>query len=123
LAVIETLIRGDSLAMVYHAVMRVAIDIRLGDSTAARARVDSLIRRFPPERVRRQSTLIGLAAALVTIGKSDRGLDLLDRAFASPTSGWWWGQLRNPLWDPVRADPRFRQIEARIGVSPSVETR
>jgi serine/threonine-protein kinase len=111
---LEALGGKDSLAAFYRAVIRVAIDARSGDPSKARAGVDSLVGRYPPERAERRSVLIGLAAALITVGRHDRGLALLDRAVTRP--GYvWWGRLTNILWDPVRNDPRFQPILAKVG--------
>jgi serine/threonine-protein kinase len=104
------MIDGDSIAEAYHTAMRIAIDSRLGDRTTARVRTDSLLRRFPPDRLASRSLLTVLAAALVAAGDSDRGLALLER-MAAGSGAAYWRPLANPLWDPVRADPRFRRIE------------
>jgi serine/threonine-protein kinase len=113
LAEVDRLTGTDSVAAVYGAAMRIAVDVLRNALQVARARADSLLRRFPPARVQRPSMLIGMAAALVTVGETDQGLDLLDRA-VKPTGFQWPGQLGNALWDPITGDPRFRAIKGRI---------
>jgi hypothetical protein len=94
--------------------MRIAIDARLGDLATARARRDSLLRRYSPEELSRRSMLLGIAGALVTTGELDRGLALLERVI-EPAPGLSF-RLDNDLWDPVREDARFRRLVERMGV-------
>jgi len=54
-----------------------------------------------------------LAAAAVAVGDLDAALTWLERSFDEE-----WGlyTLRDPLWDPIRDDPRFKAIWDRVGL-------
>jgi tetratricopeptide (TPR) repeat protein len=107
------LVGADSVAAVYHATMRIALDVRAGDTATARARRDSLLRDYPPDRVSRHSMLLGTAAVLVMTGELDRGLGLLERVIGQSPGMLF--RLDNDLWNPVRQDPRFRRLVERMG--------
>ena len=49
----------------------------------------------------------GLAAAALAVGEKEEALDWLERAFAEEGGIY---TLRDPLWDPIRADPRFQVL-------------
>ena len=112
LADLDTVARmvTDSVSAVYHGYLEIAIAVRRGDSTGARDRTAALLRHFPPERTGRRSIWLGLAAALVTVGETDRALALLERAVAS---GGFVRALPSPVWDPLRDNPRFRALLER----------
>ncbi|MFN0179032.1 MAG: protein kinase domain-containing protein [Gemmatimonadales bacterium] len=107
---LETVARlvTDSVSAVYHGYLEIAGAARMGDSGTARALADSLLRRFPPTATRRHSIWFGLAAALVTVGSTDRGVALLEQAIARGDD---LRVTRNPVWDPIRKHPRFRRLE------------
>ena len=59
--------------------------------------------------------LVNLAAVNSRLGHKDEAIGLIERVLAMPNTGealslW---QLRlEPVWDPLRGDPRFEQIIA-----------
>lgn len=55
----------------------------------------------------------GLAAAAVAVGELDEALDWLERAFEDEGGIY---TLRDPLWDPIRSDPRFQSFWDRVGL-------
>jgi hypothetical protein len=62
---------------------------------------------------RRRSIRIGLAAALATVGRTDSAMTLLERAVAR---GEYVRTSPNPVWDPLRSNPRFvRLLEVEEG--------
>lgn len=75
---------------------------------AALARLDTLAREQVASPFHRAAVYVGL-------GQHDRALDLLEQAAKHPT----W-QLRllktEPLFDPLRTDPRFRAILRRVNL-------
>jgi TolB-like protein len=111
---------ADSIADVFYGSMQVLVTAARGDSSAARIQLDSLLQRHPPDGILLGTMLMHLAAAHVVVGATDRGLALLQRV-PRANRGLWIG-LMNPVWDPVRADPRFRQIEeAAQALRPTLE--
>jgi tetratricopeptide (TPR) repeat protein len=55
----------------------------------------------------------GLAAAAVAVGEKDEALNWLERAFQEEGGIY---TLRDPLWDPLRGDPRFQAFWDRVGL-------
>jgi len=55
----------------------------------------------------------GLAAAALAVGEKDEALNWLDRAFEEEGGVF---SLRDPLWDPVRSNPRFQSLWDRVGL-------
>jgi len=60
-----------------------------------------------------------IALTYLYLGETDQAFGWLDRAF----DDYDWGLvfLRNPLWDPVRKDPRFRQVVRRRFGEPAAK--
>ena len=92
------------LALAVHA----QVDARTGDTAAARTTVEPLVAALGPDGpvAIREGTEI--AIALINLGDRGRALDLLERV--RPRSAWLWSYLIMPLYDPVRADPRFQRL-------------
>jgi TolB-like protein/Tfp pilus assembly protein PilF len=55
----------------------------------------------------------GLAAAAVAVGEQEKALSWLERAFEEEGGIY---TLRDPLWDPIRSDPRFQSFWDRVGL-------
>ena len=107
---LEPVLPGDSIADVVYQSMWVVAEATGGDSTAARRRLEALLARYPPPRIQIGTMLVNLAAALVAAHATDQSRALLERI--PPTRLWF--AIRNPLWDPVRSDPRFRHLETTV---------
>ena len=100
--------------------MLVIVDAQDGDSTTAHARLVSVLQRYPPDSLQVATMLVSLAAASIAVGDFYRGLALLERVPPSRL----WLSIRNPLWDTVRQDPRFRHLETEArALQPTVEGR
>ncbi|HSG06759.1 MAG TPA: hypothetical protein VLA36_00275 [Longimicrobiales bacterium] len=54
-----------------------------------------------------------IAAAAAGVGEQDEALSWLERAFADEGGIYW---LRDPLWDPIRGDPRFKALWDRVAL-------
>jgi len=91
--------------------LRVAIDAATGDSLAARAGAETLARIVPGSEPILQVPGIYVAVALCAVGERGRCLDVLGRI--RPAGAYLWTWLRNPLWDPIRSDPRFVRLVAQ----------
>ena len=55
----------------------------------------------------------GLAGAALAVGERDEALNWLERAFEEEGGIY---TLRDPLWDPIRPDPRFQALWDRVGL-------
>ena len=55
----------------------------------------------------------GIAAAAVAVGETEEALAWLERAFEEEGGIY---TLRDPLWDPIRSDPRFQSFWDRVGL-------
>jgi TolB-like protein/Flp pilus assembly protein TadD len=55
----------------------------------------------------------GMAAAALAVGNGDEALNWLERAFEEEGGIY---TLRDPLWDPIRNDPRFQVLWDRVGL-------
>jgi serine/threonine protein kinase/tetratricopeptide (TPR) repeat protein len=85
---------------------------RAGRTVEARALLPGL------ERDARPANAFGLASVYASVGDRDRAVASLERAFARKSP--WLAYANVDLcFDPVREDPRFREILERIGVPRS----
>jgi serine/threonine-protein kinase len=100
---------SDSVSEVYHGYLKVALAQRQGDTTQARRLATALVRRHSPGPGTRRSIRLGLAATLVTVGRKDQALHLLETAIRS---GGFVRSLPSSVWDPIRSDPRFQRLLA-----------
>jgi hypothetical protein len=83
---------------------------RVGEMEEARSVFDeALARRTAGASI----SAPGLAAAAVALGEMEEALTWLERAFEEEGGIY---TLRDPLWDPIRADPRFRAFSDRVGL-------
>jgi len=88
----------------------VLIAAQEGDTRGARHRITEVVKRFDTAH---PSPLVGtlLARAWVGVGDRERALDVLERVAPRGAALWFW--LRFAGFDPIRSDPRFRQIVAQ----------
>ena len=118
---LEPSLPGDSVGDVVYRSLLVVADARQGDTALARARLDSLLRRYPPATIQSGTILVNLGVALAAVGAEDEALGLLERI--PPVQLWY--AVRNPLWDPVRSNPRFqivlRNVEAAMAAATQEE--
>ncbi len=105
---LQSSLETDSIADAYYRAMQVLVAARRGDSLTARRELDALLRRHPPEGIQLGTMLAYLAVAHVAVGDREQSLILLLRV---PRTTALSIGLASPLWDPVRADPRFHQLE------------
>jgi TolB-like protein/DNA-binding winged helix-turn-helix (wHTH) protein/thioredoxin-like negative regulator of GroEL len=90
---------------------RAAVYSRLGHAEEARGEVVK-IEQLPGSRVDRTPTLL---MAYVGTGQKDRALDLLQKAYSEHSNAV--VQIKvDPMYDPVRNDPRFKDLLRRIGL-------
>jgi len=84
---------------------------KLGDAAGAEGMFRRL--RSPDNGV----TAYQQAQVLAQWGEGDRAFDALRAAIQAGDAGALW-LATDPLLDPIRSDPRFRQLLARIGLAP-----
>jgi hypothetical protein len=64
-----------------------------------------------------QPSSVFVAAAYVKIAEHDRAFEWLEKLYAE--RGAWIRSLKvNPVWDPLRADPRFHDLLRRANMAP-----
>jgi TolB-like protein/Tfp pilus assembly protein PilF len=103
----ETALRIGPAAAAWMEGVLANVEVRAGDTSAARERVERLLRS---EHANRPTPLPKwyLAATLVALGDRDRAIRLLERL--GPRGPRLWFRLRFPELDPVRSDPRFQRL-------------
>ena len=52
------------------------------------------------------------------LGEKDQAFEWLNRAY-DERSGWLLELKFDPVWDNLRADPRFADLTGRVGLPPS----
>ena len=57
----------------------------------------------------------GVAEVYAILGDNDRVIDVLDGLLTRPSSVTAQGLKINPIWDPVRGDPRFQALIEKYG--------
>jgi tetratricopeptide (TPR) repeat protein len=78
-----------------------------GDSARARAELARALSQLPQEDPAPTAVLY-TAGALIALGRSDDALSLIERA--RPRGAQLWFYLRNPEFNSVRENPRFRRV-------------
>jgi tetratricopeptide (TPR) repeat protein len=91
--------------------LRVQVLARRGERAAAKKLLADVERRFASSPFPR----IGVAGAHLALGEDEAAFAWLERAVEArepsvPIGRW------SPLWDPVRADPRFRELNRRMNL-------
>lgn len=95
-----------------HWSLVVYINGRAGRMTEARAAMDSLLRTAAG-----QPTQAGVfAAAYIGLGDTAHALDWLERAYAQHSTDMTTLKV-NPVYDPLRRDPRYQRLLERVGLA------
>ena len=84
------------------------LQARAGDTAAARARLDRAIAQLPDPAHSDYSPAQWLALAFLRVGDRDRALATLESV--RPRGINLWFTMRDPGFDPIRQDPRFRAL-------------
>ena len=84
-----------------------SFEARVGEKRAARDRLASLVKRVPPKAPFTAKQGSELALAYVAMGDSRRALNALLRTRDDGTLA---ATLKDPGFDPIRGEPRFRDI-------------
>jgi predicted nucleic acid-binding protein len=86
---------------------------RLGERSQALRILDQL----EAASKERYTPAISFAAVYAGLGEKDQAFAWLEKAYGERTSRL--GYLKvEPLWDPLRSDPRFAELLRHIGLSP-----
>ena len=84
------------------------LEVRAGDTVAARARVDRLLTEASDRPDLNSFYGRHIAAALVALGNHERALEVLERI--RPRGGRLGSFLRSPEFDALRTSPRFQRL-------------
>jgi tetratricopeptide (TPR) repeat protein len=57
----------------------------------------------------------GVAEVYSTLGENDRAIEILDELLSRPSAITVQGLKVNPIWDPLRSDPRFQALLQKYG--------
>ena len=85
-----------------------------GNRPKAAAIVRELVVRWRREYI----SPVGIAIGYLGLGDSDAGLAWLDSAYAARDPSLITSLFQTPLWDPLKADPRFARLRQRMGLPP-----
>ena len=88
----------------------VTVQAATGDSAAARAGAERLAHVVAGTAATTVYPASYVASALLSVGERGRCLDVLEGL--RPRGAIVWDRLRDPIWDPVRSDPRFVRLFA-----------
>ena len=59
--------------------------------------------------------MTGVAEVYATLGDKDRAIEILDGLLNRPSSVTAQLLKVNPIWDPLRSDPRFQDLIGKYG--------
>jgi TolB-like protein/Tfp pilus assembly protein PilF len=93
-------------------VLMAAVEGHAGDTLAARARLERLVRGFIDPEHPGLYDGVNIAAGFARIGDRERALDLIERVV--PRGILLWTNLQSPLFDPIRDEPRFQRLMAEL---------
>jgi len=86
-------------------------------ASGQRDRVQELVQEIETRRKRGETVAMALAIAYTGLGEPDRAFRWLDQACQERT--WLLGTLPSePLFDPLRSDPRFHSLLRRLHLAP-----
>jgi serine/threonine-protein kinase len=91
--------------------MVAALEASAGDTAAARARLERLVAELPDPRHPSYTAAQWLSLGFLRSGDRERALALLEAA--RPQGQFLWNVLRDPGFDPLRNEPRFRALVER----------
>jgi adenylate cyclase len=91
---------------------------RLGQREAGRVHVETALRLRPNE----YTTLYNAACYYSLAGESDRAIELLERIVATGSGARGWFENDHDL-DPLRGDPRFQALLARMEREPATDAQ
>ncbi len=57
----------------------------------------------------------GVAEVYATLGENNRAIEVLDRLLSRPSGVTAQALKINPIWDPLRSDPRFQGLIDKYG--------
>ena len=57
----------------------------------------------------------GVAEVYTILGDNDRAIEILDGLLSRPSAVTVQGLKVNPIWDPLRSDPRFQALLQKYG--------
>jgi tetratricopeptide (TPR) repeat protein len=83
-----------------------------------RTEAERLLRRF--EEASDPGSDLDVAILLAVLGRRDEAFARLERTYRHRDDGLTW-VLGSPLLDPIRSDPRFRDLAQRVGI-PSMKS-
>ncbi|MBI1723488.1 MAG: tetratricopeptide repeat protein [Gemmatimonadetes bacterium] len=89
-----------------------AVEARAGDTVAARARLDRLMRGLSDPDRPGLSGGLNAAMGYAQIGVRDRALDIIEHVTPRGIALWYW--LQAPQFDPIRDDPRLQRLLAEL---------
>lgn len=83
---------------------------RCGQKEEAR----KLLGRLEQQAARGERYRVAVARISLALGDKERALDWLERA---RRTGNWLDGLGEPVWDPLREEPRFKALRKEIGLA------
>jgi tetratricopeptide (TPR) repeat protein len=95
-----------------------ALDLRSGNTTGARARLNRLRPAIERSREPGVHRAVAWAALLVATGEDREAIDFLEQVRIAPTH--LWIHLNERRFDAVREDPRFQRLLAALRVREAV---
>ena len=104
----------------YYLAQLGAMEALAGNASAARARLDSVRLRWRNRRTaaRRSLEALNMARVHAALGAADSAFHWLDRSRPEIWRPLEVARFRgDPWWEPVREDPRYREMLARTGTS------
>src|SRR5262249_5536921 len=101
-----------------HAHLQLAkVLAQLGEKESARAEAERASELLPESKDAFGGPEIaaGVAEGYAILGDYDRGIEVLEGLLNRPSDVTAQGLKINPIWDPVRADPRFQALIEKYG--------